>query len=99
METTRRFLQGNATQDDLAETWERAEIAACDSDFEAECDDDGGPLRNAADAADVVAAVVHIAAKAADYLTNLSYLVEDLPESEQKWQAQHLAEMLEQQED
>jgi hypothetical protein len=96
VEIMRRFLRGEATQDDVIKAYNEACDAWFAADFYSECDDEGGPLRSASDAADVVETVLGMAAKSADYnLTHVRYLVEDLPESEQKWQAQHLAEMLE----
>jgi len=99
METTRRFLRREATLDDLVNAENEACNAASDADFDSECDDEGGPLRNASDAADVVVFVLRIAQEPENYTTNLQYLVEDLPESERQWQSRHLAEMLEKEED
>jgi hypothetical protein len=99
MGMTRRFLRGDATQDDLMELLDGVYRAAYGADIDAECDDEGGQFCWASDAADVIASVVAIAAKSADYLTNLPYLVEDLPESEREWQARHLAELLESKEE
>jgi hypothetical protein len=95
LETTRRFLRGDATQNDVMELLDGVYRAANGADIDAECDDEGGQFFWASDAADVIANVIAIAAESADYCTNVRYLVEDLPESEREWQARHLAEMLE----